>query len=107
MISCLSPTRDRGRPRGGGAIVNGRARTANRREGDLRPIDAGGSGRARSARQLLDADAVAELAERLAGAPFRLEAHEDRDELGDDAIERDVVLELDVEAIADRAATEE
>ena len=55
----------------------------------------------------LDAHPRTELAERLSRLPLGLEPVEDRDQLGDDLVERDVVLELDVEPVADRAAAEE
>ena len=52
-------------------------------------------------------DPVAEVAEGLAVGAFGLVAGEDRDELGDDLVEGDVVLELDVEPVAEGPAAEE
>ena len=76
-------------------------------EPEPRRLQAGAGSEAACSPQRLDADAVAELAERLAGQTLRLEPLEDGDQLGDDAVEGDVVLELDVEAVADGAAAQE
>src|SRR3954453_13388222 len=57
--------------------------------------------------QFLDAEAVAEVAERLAGLALGLEAGEDRRQLGGDAVVGDVVLVEDVEPVAEGAAAEE
>src|SRR5262245_55825655 len=52
------------------------------------------------ARQLLDADSIAEVAKGFPVPALVLEAGENRNELGHDAIVRNVILELGVEPVA-------
>src|ERR1700733_1726859 len=65
------------------------------------------SGRGRLDGERFDTDPGAEVAEGLARKAIGLEAGEDGDKLGDDAVERHVILELDVEPVARRPAAEE
>ena len=59
------------------------------------------------AAERFDPEPVAEVAERLAVVALGLESLEDGHQLGDDLVVRDVVLELDVEPVADGPAAQE